>query len=84
MPRSASFGCSLLSAVRSMVLMLMITSPGWAVSMKPPGPTITSSACAVVSTMEMSVLARRAVSAGLEAACAPRLTARSTFGFSMS
>ena len=48
--------------------MLMTTSPDWTVWMKPSGPAITSSACAVVSTMEMTMLAWRAASAGPVAA----------------
>ena len=33
--------------------MLMTTSPGCAACMNPSGPAITSSACAVVSTIEI-------------------------------
>ncbi|MNV72187.1 hypothetical protein D3C71_1652550 [compost metagenome] len=64
--------------------MLMTTSPACAVWMTPSGPAITSSACAVVSTMEMTMPASRAASAGPVAARAPSSTKRRTLALSMS
>jgi hypothetical protein len=74
MPFDAKTVCIPRSTTGSMVLMLTMTSPAWALSITPPLPTITPSACAVVSTIEITVPAWRATSAGPVAAIAPKPT----------
>src|SRR6516164_3471533 len=57
---------------------------GCASSIKPPAPTVTSSDCAVVSTIETTLCAREATSAGPDAICAPSAATRSFFSRSIS
>ena len=73
-----------LAAWGSMVLIIATTWPRAAPAMMPLAPRITSSVCAVVSTMVMVRADWRATSAGVAAALAPRATRAATLAPSIS
>jgi hypothetical protein len=84
MPREPSWSASRLATIGSIVLMLITMCPARALLMIPRSPTITASACAVVSTIEIVRSAAAATRSGESATVAPRARRGSVFAGSTS